>query len=107
MANYELIKMGEKRTLLHPVSTSYSDEYAEKTQKLFLRSKIVDNGYGKLLTRVYRLYAMEPHSIEMALAYDIECPECGKNLRQIGRCVNSHKLGLYRCPACDRAKGVE
>jgi hypothetical protein len=77
----------------------------KQTQDLFLRSEIVDHGYGKL-TNAYRLYAKEPHTIEMALAYDIECPECRHDLKQIGRCVNSHKLGLYRCPACDRAKGV-
>ena len=75
MANYRLIKMNKKSALLHPVSTFYSDEYAEQTQDLFLRSEIVDHGYGKY-TNAYRLYAKE------------------------------HKLGLYKCPACDRAKGV-
>ena len=105
MANYRLIKMNKKSALLHPVSTFYSDEYAEQTQDLFLRSEIVDHGYGKY-TNAYRLYAKEPHTIEMALAYDIECPKCGHDLKQVGRCVNSHKLGLYKCPACDRAKGV-
>ena len=105
MANYNLHKMGEKRTVLNPVHTYVSDEYAEQEMDLFLRSEIVEHGYARY-TNAYRLYAREPHTIEMALAYDISCPECGKTIKQVGRCVNSHKLGLYRCPACDRAKGA-
>ena len=46
---------------------------------------------------------MNPHTIEMALAYDIKCPCCGSNtLKQVGRCLDSHELGLYECPVCDR-----
>lgn len=106
MANYELRKYSEKRALLIPHHTFVTDEYADQRMDLFLRSKLVEHEYGKY-TNEYRLYAREPHTIEMALSYDIYCPECGKTLKQIGRCVNSHMLGLYRCPACDRAKGVK
>ena len=106
MANYMLHKVQKKNTLLHPCSTSFSDEYAEQELDLSLRDQVIENADGKLTT-AYRLYSREPHSIEMALAYDIECPNCGRNLKQVGRCLNSHMLGLYRCPSCDRAKGVE
>ena len=45
--------------------------------------------------RFYRLHAMNPHTIEMALAYDIKCPCCSNNtLKQVGRCLDSHELGL-------------
>jgi predicted RNA-binding Zn-ribbon protein involved in translation (DUF1610 family) len=41
----------------------------------------------------------------MALAYDVKCPSCGRNvLKQVGRCKDYHTLGLYECPVCDRRK---
>ena len=104
MANYKLRKVNEEGTLLRPKDTMMTDEYAEQYAPLLLRSKIVMPEYGRTFND-YRLIAREPHTIEMALAYDIECPECGKNLKQVGRCLNRHELGLYRCPACDKRKG--
>ena len=50
----------------------------------------------------YRLHAKYPHNIEMALAYDIKCPRCQGNLKQVVRCMDSHTLGLYQCPNCDK-----
>nr|DAG54504.1 MAG TPA: terminase large subunit [Bacteriophage sp.] len=46
------------------------------------------------------------HTIEDALAYDIKCPECGhrNTLRQIGRVLDMHNLGLYKCPCCDKQR---
>lgn len=105
MANYKLRKVNEEGTLLRPHDTMMTDEYAEQYADLLLRSSIIKDKDGKLFNE-YRLIAREPHTIEMALAYDIECPKCGKNLKQVGRCLNSHKLGLYRCPTCDKYKGV-
>ena len=32
----------------------------------------------------------------------VNCPKCGSRLKQIGRCLNAHDLGLYKCPACDK-----
>ena len=104
MAIYKLHKMNQDGTALHPSSTSYTDKYAEENLDLYLRSKLVQNEAGKF-SNVYRLHAGKPHTIEMALAYDIGCPECGKTLKQVGRCMDTHKLGLYRCPNCDRNKG--
>lgn len=53
--------------------------------------------------RFYRLHAAQPHSIDMALAYNIKCPKCHTHLlKQVGRCLNYHDLGLYKCPVCDK-----
>ena len=104
MANYVLRKMNPEGTLLHPTGTLYTDSYAEQNADLLLRSRLVEGRNGKFLNE-YRLIAKNPHTIEMMLAYDIECPECGKNLRLVGRSLNSRKLGLYRCPSCDKNKG--
>ena len=54
------------------------------------------------MRRRYRLHSDKPLSIETALTYDIDCPHCGARLRQVGRCLNAHDLGLYACPACDK-----
>lgn len=104
MANYELWKVNKEGTLLRPHDLMMTDEAAEQYAPLLLRSKIVMPEYGKCFND-YQLIAREPHTVEMALAYDIECPECGKHLKQVRRCLNKHELGLYRCPACDRRKG--
>ena len=103
MANYPLKATNKEGTLLLPNNSSFSDEYAEKTCDLFLRSSVKKDGQGKL-HKYYRLHAKEPHSIENALAYDILCPECANRgkLKQIGRVLNYNDLGLYRCPFCDK-----
>lgn len=100
MGNYPLIKSNKEGTYLHPQCTFYSDEYAEKICTLHLREEIHNDENGKL-RKCYRLYAKQPHNIEMALAYDIKCPKCSRGmLKQIGRCIDSHMLGLYSCPMC-------
>lgn len=101
MANYPLIKTNKEGTLYLPLSTYYSDEYAERMCDLHIRSEVHDEGHGVLNT-YYRLHAMHPHNIEMALAYDIQCPKCSHLLKQVGRCRDSHELGLYTCPVCNR-----
>ena len=102
MANYPLKATSKGGTLLLPNNSYISDEYAEKTCDLFLRSSVEQDGQGKL-HKYYRLYAKQAHNTEMALAYDIQCPECRVGmLKQIGRQLSYNELGLYRCPVCDR-----
>ena len=103
MSSYVLNRVNGTNTLV-PQNSLYSDEYAE-TFDLHLREQLYENVSGHISAK-YRLKALKPHSIEMALAYDIDCPKCGSRMKQIGRCRNSHELGLYTCPACDRAKGA-
>lgn len=102
MTNYSISKMNKEGTLLRPTGSYFSDEYAEKMCDLYLRNEIHEDKHRKL-HKYYRLHAKQPHNIEMALAYDIHCPNCSVGmLKQIGREVNSHELGLYVCPICDK-----
>ena len=105
MANYPLHHMGKgNKTLLGATHSSYSDDYAESMCDFHLHDEIYKdekNSYHKY----YRLYAYKPHSIEMGLQYEIYCPECSMDmLKQVGRCLNSHELGLYVCPMCDKRR---
>ncbi len=102
MAIYPLTKMNKEGTLLRPQHSYYSDEYAKSMCNLFLSDSIVEDEQGKL-HKYYRLHAKQPHNIEMALAYDIHCPNCPNGmLKQIGRPLSYNELGLYRCPVCDK-----
>ena len=100
---FDLVPFKKDGKYLLPHDTTYTDEYAESMCTLWLKDEIVKDKRGDL-HRYYRLHARQPHNIEMALAYDIKCPRCSSNLKQIGRCLNSHELGLYRCPICDKEK---
>ena len=51
----------------------------------------------------YRLHAKKPHTVEMALQYDIKCPRCRvRDMKLVGRCLSSRDLGLYKCRVCDK-----
>lgn len=103
MANYPIYHMSKNNsTLLGAASSCCSNEYADRMCSLHLRDEIHKNEKGHL-TRYYRLRAHEPHTIEMALRYEIHCPLCSTGmLKQVGRCLNSHELGLYVCPSCEK-----
>ena len=89
---------------MEPVTnSSMSEEYVSEHYDLYITSEVLYNKDTQKYYRRYRLHANRPHSIEMALAYDIKCPHCGtNNLKQIGRCQDHFTLGLYECPVCDR-----
>lgn len=102
MANYPLKAMNKEGKLLLPNNSFISDEYAENNCDLFLRSSVEQDEQGKL-HKYYRLHAKYAHDTEMALAYDIQCPQCRVGmLKQIGRQLSYNELGLYRCPVCDK-----
>ena len=88
---------------LEPTRDEYlSDEYTKRYFDLYLKAVYTRNDYG-FICRRYRLHANKPHTIEMALAYDITCPKCRENtLKQVGRCQDHYTLGLYECPVCDK-----
>lgn len=90
------------RSLEPETNKYYTEEYLANNYDLYLTSEYIpdDNGNHH---RYYRLHANSPHSIEMALAYDVKCPRCGKNaMKQVGRCRDYYTLGLYECPVFDR-----
>lgn len=102
MSNYPLTANKENWRTLHPQKNFMSEEYICGHYDLYLSTEYSKDEDGQN-HRFYRLHAMNPHTIEMALAYDIKCPCCGSNtLKQVGRCLDSHELGLYECPVCDR-----
>lgn len=101
MSIYELRKMNKEGTVFNAKDTFYTGEYAEQHMPLYLEGHIIVDENGRHRNR-YRLHSDKATSIETALSYDINCPKCGSRLKQIGRCLNAHDLGLYKCPACDK-----
>lgn len=101
---YSLCKNNKEGTLLHPIHTYYSDEYAQAMCSLYLKDELVKDETGKI-KKFYRLHAKQPHNQEQAFAYDIECPHCTNGrLKQVGRQLSYNELGLYTCPDCNRRK---
>lgn len=96
---------GDWRTL-HPMRMFASENYVSSHYDLHLTTEYYKDGNG-VQNRYYRLNAKNPHSIDMALAYNIKCPKCGRQtLNQIGRCLDMYTLGLYECPECNRKEGA-
>lgn len=101
-SNYPLIPTKYDPKKLEDISNYYSEEYTQSRFKLYLTTEYTRDDYGDV-RRFYRLHAVDPHSIDMALAYNIKCPKCHSHLlKQMGRCLNYHDLGLYKCPVCDK-----
>jgi hypothetical protein len=97
------MKMNKEGTLLRPQHTYYSDEYAHAMCDLHLSDVVIEDDKGKLKLR-YRLHAKHPHTIEGAMAYNILCPKCHRHLKQVGRSLSYHDLGLYACHSAIRFK---
>ena len=80
------------------------EDYISEHYDFWLSDEFIPDRNGKVY-RYYRLHAKYPHNIEMALAYDVKCPRCKNHvMKQVGRCQDYYKLGLYECPVCDRKK---
>ena len=98
----ELIKQNGEGTLFKAHESLISEEEARK-RHLYMMDEIKETESGHMRS-YYRLYATEPHTIEQAFVYDIICPKCSGRLKQIGRQLSMHELGLYTCPECNRRK---
>ena len=102
MENYPLHMNKKNWRLLEPTNGYFTEEYLQMHHELYLTTEYSKNAHG-VRRHYYRLNATKPHSIEMALAYEIRCPKCKTNhLKQVGRCKDRYTLGLYECPACDK-----
>lgn len=101
MSNYELIANKYNWRSLRAKDSTCTEEFLQDYTSLYMTTERITDSQGKG-HRYYRLHANKPHSIEMALAYDIHCPKCGEVLKQVGRCKDFHTLGLYRCFTCDK-----
>ena len=106
MDNYPLKANKYNPRTLEPLTNAYvTEEYLSRRYDLYLTSEYTRDDDGTV-RRYYRLNANSPHSVEMALSYDIKCPKCKTNtLKQVGRSLGYYKLGLYECPVCDREGG--
>ncbi len=102
--NYPIFQNKVNWRLLEPANSWYSEEYTQRHYDLYLTTEYVKDENGRQ-RKYYRLNANKPHSIEIALAYEIKCPRCGhKHLKQVGRCKDLYSLGLYECPACNKSE---
>ena len=102
MISYPLIANKADNRMLRPQDNFMSDEYIRDHYDLYLTTEYITDEHGETKS-YYRLHARYPHTIEMALAYEIKCPRNDYHtLKQVGRCLNSHELGLYECPVCNR-----
>ena len=101
---YHLHPTVKNGTRLHPQATFYTEEYAGKVCKLYMTRETARNEKGGV-DGYYRLHATTPHSVDMALAYDIKCPKCHNMLKQVGHNIDCYELGLYACPVCDKKNG--
>ena len=102
MKHYPINRNSMNPRILQPLNCSYSEEYILDHYDLHLTEEYSRDDFGNV-KRAYRLHSKKPHTVDMALAYDIHCPHCSTNLlKQVGRCLNHYDLGLYKCPLCDK-----
>ena len=103
--HYPLKPCSANKKLLQPRYTGNTAEHTKNHYDFYLTYELESGEYGAI-NRYYRLHAKEPHSEDMSLAYDIECPRCHHVLKPIGHFQNCYDLGLYTCPVCDRERGA-
>ncbi|RJV72093.1 hypothetical protein DWY90_10915 [Coprococcus sp. AF27-8] len=97
---YPLSK-NKKTNFLSASSGYYTEEYAQRMFNHYLQTELISDEYGNV-KKYYRLYAKEDHPQDMALAYNVQCPDCKGTLKQVGRQLTFNKLGLYQCPHCEK-----
>ncbi|MCR4655954.1 MAG: hypothetical protein K5770_06985 [Lachnospiraceae bacterium] len=102
---YPLIKNNKSRNenLYNTGQGYYTEECARSLHRLYLQDEFARNEKGRTV-RYFRLNAVDDHTQEMALSYEIYCPKCGNRLKQIGRQLSFNKLGLYACPCCNKTR---
>ena len=102
MANHNLLKSKYGDNHYKVTTETYvSDSYADEHWRLFLRDEIIMDKEHHA-QKFYRLHAQKPHNEVMAMAYNIECPECKTILKKITPIRDYYDLGLYECPVCKK-----
>ena len=95
------LSKNKKTNFLSASSGYYTEEYAQRMFDHYLQTELIADEYGRV-EKFYRLYAKEDHTQDMALAYNVQCPDCKGTLKQVGRQLTFNKLGLYKCPHCGK-----
>lgn len=107
MAVYKLHKTDHRDGTygLHPQSTYYTEEYAERMCNFYLTDECIKNENGKVDV-FYRLHSPRTaHNNNQALIYDVYCPKCNAIMRQISTNKDYHTLGYYECKKCNNKGG--
>ena len=78
---FPLTKLNKEGTLLNASHSYYTEEYAQRMCSLYLTDELSRDETGKT-KRTYRLHASSDHTEEMAFAYEIHCPKCGKEIQK-------------------------
>ena len=98
-SNYPLIPTKYDPKKLEDISNYYSEEYTQSRFKLYLTTEYTRDDYGDV-RRFYRLHAVDPHRHRYGAGLQHQVPRSARShlLKQMGRCLNYHDLGLYKCP---------
>ena len=107
MAVFDLHKTDHKDGTygLHPQSTYYTEDYAERMCEFYLTDEFCKNDTGGV-DIYYRLHSPRiPHDNNQALAYDVHCPKCGALMKQVTTNKDYHTLGYYECKKCNNKGG--
>lgn len=107
MAVYNLNKTEHKDGTygLHPQSTSFSEEYAERMCEFYLTDEYVKDEHGNV-DAFYRLHSPRiARNNNQALNYDVRCPKCNALMRKVSTNKDYHTLGYYECKKCNNKGG--
>ena len=101
MAIYPLVPTMKGNKILNPHNSYYTEEAAQSKCNWYLESHLYKNANGKFQTN-YRLHSSEPRTFADFMAYDINCPKCGKRMHPVANALDYHTLAMYTCSHCNK-----
>ena len=101
MSVYPLHKHHKGGTSLHPQTSFYSEDYAQRMCSWYLTDHLYKDERGKV-RKNYRLHSNKPRTFAEYMAYDIICPKCGHRMQPIENATSYHDLALYSCRNCNK-----
>ena len=91
MSVYPLSNANGNSKLKTPSLSLNTEEFVRRFSSLYLTAE---------LGQKYRLHATHAHTMDEYLSYDIQCPNCRKQLTPVGAPIDHFDLGLYACSHC-------
>ena len=88
---YPLIDSDSKGREKTPLFFSLNKDTVCKAHKIYL---------AETVPKFYRLCSAKSLSVAVAETYVIDCPCCGKAMKQITNPIDAQRLSLYCCPVC-------